>query len=195
MEPQGGKLVRAIRVIDAISDWSGRIFAWLILPLIGVMTWEICVRYLAHPTQWAYDLSYMIYGAMFMLGAAYTLRRGSHIRTDFLYQKWSVKTQALVDALCYLFLFVPGIAIFLWIGTEFAWQSWLRAERSVGSSWMPVIYPLKAVLPIATAMLLLQGLAEFLKCLHALRTGKWLGEHKSMEEIISEDLLPKGPGT
>ena len=195
MEPPRGKLVGAIRIIDAISEWSGRIFAWLIIPLIVVMTWEICVRYLAHPTQWAYDLSYMLYGAMFMLGAAYTLRRGSHIRTDFLYQTWPVKTQALVDALCYLFLFFPGIAIFLWIGTEFAWQSWLREERSVGSSWMPVIYPLKAVLPIATAMLLLQGFAEFLKCMHALRTGRWLGEHKSMEEILSEDLLPKGPGT
>ena len=195
MQTESGKVVRAIRIIDAISDWSGRVFAWLILPLIAVMTWEICVRYLAHPTQWAYDLSYMIYGAMFMLGAAYTLRRGSHIRTDFLYQKWPVKTQALVDALCYLLLFFPGIAIFLWIGTEFAWQSWVREERSVGSSWMPVIYPLKAVLPIATAMLLLQGLAEFLKCMHALRTGRWLGEHKSMEEILSEDLLPKEPGT
>jgi TRAP-type mannitol/chloroaromatic compound transport system permease small subunit len=198
MEPQRGKLVRAIRIIDAISDWSGRIFAWLIVPLIVVMTWEICVRYLAHPTQWAYDLSYMIYGAMFMLGAAYTLRRGSHIRTDFLYQNWPVKVQALVDAACYLLLFFPGIVLFLWIGTEFAWQSWLREERSVGSSWMPVIYPLKAILPIATAMLLLQGIAEFLKCVHALRTGAWLGEHKSMDEIISEDLVrdiaPKEPG-
>ncbi len=147
MAPHPGKLERAIRVIDAISAWSGRITAWLILPLIAVMTYEICVRYLMRPTQWAFDLSYMLYGAMFMLGAAYTLYRGSHIRTDFLYQKWPVKVQALVDAACYLLLFFPGIAIFLWIGTEFAWQSWLREERSVGSSWMPIIYPLKAVLP------------------------------------------------
>lgn len=183
-----GRLVRTIRAIDAISDWSGRIFAWLILPLIGVMTWEICVRYIARPTQWAYELSYMIYGAMFMLGAAYTLYRGSHIRTDFLYQTWSVRTQATVDALCYLLLFFPGIAIFLWFGTGFAWQSWVREERSVNSAWMPVIYPLKAVLPIATAMLLLQGVAEFLKCLHALRTGEWLVKHRSIEEVISEEL-------
>ena len=195
MEPQSGKLVRVIRAIDAISNWSGRIFAWLIIPLIIVMTWEIGVRYVAHPTQWAYDLSYMIYGALFMLGAAYTLYRGAHIRTDFLYQKWPVKVQALVDAACYLLLFFPGIVIFLWIGSEFAWNSYLRSERSVGSSWMPVIYPLKAVLPIATAMLLLQGIAEFLKCMHALRTGTWLGEHKSMDEIISEDIAPKEPGS
>ena len=194
MQTESGKLVRLIRAIDAISDWSGRIFAWLIVPLIVVMTWEICVRYAAHPTQWAYDLSYMIYGAMFMLGAAYTLYRGSHIRTDFLYQAWPVKVQALVDAACYLLLFFPGIAIFLWIGTEFAWQSYIRSERSVGSSWMPVIYPLKAVLPIATAMLLLQGLAEFLKCIHALRTGTWLVKHKSLEEVLAEDIAPGEPG-
>jgi len=186
-EPQG-RLVRVIRAIDAISDWSGRIFAWLVLPLIGVMAWEIFVRHVARPTQWAYELSYMIYGAMFMLGAAYTLYRGSHIRTDFLYQTWSVRTQATVDALCYLLLFFPGIAIFLWFGSEFAWQSWVREERSASSAWMPVIYPLKAVLPIATAMLLLQGLAEFLKCLHALRTGEWLVKHRSIEEVISEEL-------
>lgn len=191
-EPQG-RLVRAIRAIDAISDWSGRIIAWLVLPLIGVMTWEICVRYVARPTQWAYELSYMLYGAMFMLGAAYTLYRGSHIRTDFLYQTWSVKTQATVDALCYLLLFFPGIAIFLWIGSEFAWQSWVRDERSVNSAWMPVIYPLKAVLPIATAMLLLQGIAEFLKCIHALRTGEWLVKHRSLEEVISEELPAEEP--
>ena len=181
-------LIRIIRLIDAISLWSGRVFAWLIVPLIFVMTYEIFVRYLRHPTQWAFDISYMLYGAMFMLGAAYTLRRGAHIRTDFLYQKWPIKVQAAVDAACYLLLFFPGIVIFLWIGTEFAWQSYVRDERSVGSSWMPIIYPLKAVLPIATALLLLQGIAEFLKCVHALRTGQWLGEHKSMEEIVSEDL-------
>ena len=187
------RLERAIRTIDAISAWSGRIVAWLILPLIAVMTYEICVRYLMRPTQWAFDLSYMLYGAMFMLGAAYTLYRGSHIRTDFLYQKWPVKVQALVDAACYLLLFFPGMAIVLWVGTEFAWQSWLRDERSVGSSWMPIIYPLKAVLPIATAMLLLQGVSEFLKCVYALRTGRWLAGHRSIEEVLAEDMVEEPP--
>jgi TRAP-type mannitol/chloroaromatic compound transport system permease small subunit len=189
MEPKSGALVGAIRLIDAISIWSGRIVAWAIVPLIAIMTWEICVRYMVQPTLWAYDLSYMIYGAMFMLGAAYTLQRGSHIRTDFLYQNWPVRVQAAVDAACYLLLFFPGVVIFLWIGTEFAWNSYLREERTVGSSWMPIIYPLKAVLPIATALLLLQGVAEFLKCVHAIHNGEWLGEHKSMDEILSEDVV------
>jgi TRAP-type mannitol/chloroaromatic compound transport system permease small subunit len=182
-------LERAIRFIDAISVWSGRIVAWLILPLIVTMTWEVTIRYLATPTQWAYDTSYMLYGAMFMLGAAYTLYRGAHIRTDFLYQKWSVRTQALVDAFCYLFLFFPGIAIFLWLGGEFAWNSYLRDERTVGSSWMPIIWPLKMVLPVASALLLLQGGSEFLKCIYALRTGRWLVIHKTLEELVT--VLPE----
>ena len=190
METQPGRLVRVIRFIDAISAWSGRVVAWLILPLIGAMTYEVVVRYVATPTQWAYDTSYMLYGAMFMLGAAYTLYRGAHIRTDFLYQKWSVKTQATVDAVCYLFLFFPGIAVFLWLGGEFAWNSWLQNERTVGSSWMPVIYPLKAVIPAAAALLLLQGVAEFLKCVYALRTGRWLVVHKTLEELVSHEPLP-----
>lgn len=184
-EPQA--LLRAIRLIDAISAWSGRIVAWLILPLIAAMAYEVVIRYLWQPTQWAYDLSYMMYGAMFMLGAAYTLYRGAHIRTDFLYQNWSVKTQATVDALCYLVLFFPGIALFLWIGGEFAYHSWIQNERSVGSSWMPIIYPLKGVIPLAAALLLLQGTSEFLKCIYALRTGKWLATPRSLDEVLSHE--------
>jgi TRAP-type mannitol/chloroaromatic compound transport system permease small subunit len=180
-------LERAIHRIDSVSAWSGRLFAWLILPLIAAMTYEVTVRYAWEPTQWAYDISYMLYGAMFMLGAAYTLYRGAHIRTDFLYQKWPVRMQAAIDAACYLLLFFPGIAIFLWLGAEYAWTSWLRNERTVGSSWMPVIYPLKAVIPVAAALLLVQGVAELLKCVYALRTGRWLVVHKTMEELVSRE--------
>ncbi|MGQ0545785.1 MAG: TRAP transporter small permease subunit [Betaproteobacteria bacterium] len=180
-------LERAIRGIDTISDWSGRVVAWLILPLIGAMTYEVVIRHVYEPTQWAYDTSYMLYGALFMLGAAYTLFRGAHIRTDFLYQQWPVRVQATVDADCYRFLFFPGIAVFLWLGAEFAWASWLRDERTVGSSWMPIIYPLKAVMPVAAALLLLQGVAEFLKCIYALRHGRWLVVHKVAEELVSRE--------
>ena len=187
MQAEPETLLRVIRLIDAISVWSGRVVAWLIVPLIGAMTYEVMIRYLWQPTQWAYDVSYMLYGAMFMLGAAYTLYRGAHIRTDFLYQKWSVRTQATMDALCYLILFFPGIALFLWFGGEFAWASWIRGERTVGSSWMPVIYPLKAMIPVASALLLLQGVSEFLKCIYALHTGRWLVVHRTMEELVSHE--------
>jgi TRAP-type mannitol/chloroaromatic compound transport system permease small subunit len=159
-----------------------------VIPLIAVMSWEILVRKVAQPTFWAYDLSYMLYGALFMLGAAYTLYRGSHIRTDFLYQTWPVKVQASVDAFCYLFLFFPGMAIFLWLATDWAILSWEREERAMASAWMPALYPLKTVLPVSIALLLLQGVSEFLKCIYAFRHGEWLTKQRSIEEVISEEL-------
>jgi TRAP-type mannitol/chloroaromatic compound transport system permease small subunit len=187
-----GALVRVIRGIDTVSDWSGRIAGWLVIPLILVMAWEIAVRYVAKPTFWAFDLSYMLYGALFMMGAAYTLHRGSHIRTDFLYQMWPVKVQASVDAFCYLFLFFPGIAVFFWLSIDFAVVSWRREERSMSSAWMPYLYPLKTVLPVALGLLLLQGIAEFLKCVHAFRTGEWLTKQRTIEEALADDLPAKG---
>ena len=188
MSIESGALVRVIRGIDAVSDWTGRIAGWLVIPLIFVMTWEIVMRYVAKPTYWAFDLSYMLYGALFMLGAAYTLYRGSHIRTDFLYQGWPVKVQASVDAFCYLFLFFPGIAIFVWLSLDWAILSWQREERAMASAWMPPLYPLKSVLPVSLALLLLQGVAEFLKCVHALRTGEWLTKQRSIEEALADEM-------
>jgi len=188
MGMESGTLVRVIRGIDWISEWSGRIAAWLVIPLVFIMSWEIFVRKVHSPTYWAYDLSYMLYGALFMLGTAYTLYRGSHIRTDFLYQGWPVKVQATVDAFCYLFLFFPGIAIFLWLSIDYALVSIRRQELSMASSWMPPIYPLKAVIPVSIALLLLQGVAEFLKCIHAIRHGEWLTKQRSIEEVLAEEM-------
>ena len=181
-------MLRLARAIDRFTERSALLFAWLLVPLLVVVGWEVVARYAFDaPTRWAYETIYMLYAAMFMLGAAYTLYRGAHIRTDFLYQNWPVKTQATVDALCYLLLFFPGIALFLWIGGEFAWQSWLRNERTVGSSWMPIIYPLKGVIPVAAGLLLLQGLSEFLKCIYALRTGQWLATPRSLDDVLSRE--------
>jgi TRAP-type mannitol/chloroaromatic compound transport system permease small subunit len=188
MATESGALVRVIRGIDMVSEWSGRIAAWLVIPLILVMTWEILVRKMAQPTFWAFDLSYMLYGALFMLGAAYTLYRGSHIRTDFLYQNWPVRVQASVDAFCYLFLFFPGIAIFFWMSADWAVLSWQRQERAMASAWMPALYPLKTVLPVALALLLLQGVSEFLKCVYAIRHGEWLSKPRSIEEVLGEEM-------
>jgi TRAP-type mannitol/chloroaromatic compound transport system permease small subunit len=173
MLEKDGPLMRASRAIDAIARWSARLFAWLVLPLMAVMAYEVVVRYAARPTIWAYDSSYMIYGAMFMLGAAYTLHRGAHIRADFLYRMWSVRTQGMVDAICYVVFYFPGIGFFMWIGSEFALESWLQQERSAASAWMPPIYPLKTVIPIAAALLLVQGVSELIKSLHAAIKGEW----------------------
>lgn len=166
-------LVRLAKALDQISVWSARIFGWLVLPLIAVMVYEVFVRYTLRPTLWAYDLSYMTYGALFMLGAAYTLHRGAHIRADFIYRNWPTRVQGAVDALCYILFFFPGIGFFLWVGMEFAFDSWVQQERSAASAWMPYIFPLKTVVPIAALMLLVQGISELIKSLYAALRGEW----------------------
>ncbi len=162
-----------VRVIDTISEWSGRVFAWLIIPLVGSLTYEVIARYVfGAPTIWAYDLSYMLYGSHFMLGAGYTLLKGGHIRTDIFYQNWSPRTQGTVDALLYLLLFFPGMIFFFWMGTQEALHSWSIGERSDASPWRPIVYPLKFVLPIAAFLILLQGVSEFIKSAHLARRGR-----------------------
>lgn len=162
-----------IKAIDQISKWTGLTFAWLAVPLAVILIWEVFARKLFSPTFWAFDLSYMVYGGHFMLVAAYTLYRGKHIRTDFFYRLWSPRWQGLVDAILYLFLFLPGMSIFLWLSWEFAYESLLFKERYMLSPWMPPIYPLKLVIPVATGLLVLQGISEFLKSLYAALRGRW----------------------
>jgi TRAP-type mannitol/chloroaromatic compound transport system permease small subunit len=165
--------MRIVRVVDTISEWSGQIFAWLIIPLVGSLTWEVLARYLFNaPTIWAYDISYMLYGSHFMLGAGYTLLKGGHIRTDIFYQNWSARTQGMVDALLYLLLFFPGMIFFFWMGGQEAWHSWDIGERSDASPWRPILYPLKAVLPFSALLLLVQGVSELIKSGHLALKGR-----------------------
>jgi TRAP-type mannitol/chloroaromatic compound transport system permease small subunit len=168
-------LVAVVRFVDTVSEWSGWLFCWLIIPLVAGTTYEVIVRYLFNaPTIWAYDLSYMLYGSHFMLGAGYTLLRGGHIRTDIFYQNWSPQTRARVDALLYLFLFFPGMLFFFWMGTQEALQSWSIGERSDASPWRPVVYPLKMALAVGAFMVLFQGISEFIKSAYMAVRGRAL---------------------
>ena len=163
-----------IVTIDTISLWTGRVVAWLTLPLMLVIVYEVSARYLfTAPTRWAYDISRMLYGAMFVLGAAYALSKGVHIRADFIYRRWSVKTQGWVDTLLYVVCYFPTMAIFLWVSTEWAWISLSRGERGTDTAWMPLLGPLKSCVPIGISFLILQGISELLKSVHAARKGKW----------------------
>lgn len=172
---RGEILRKTVQSIDAFSIWTGRVVGWLVIPLMGVMVYEVMSRkFFLRPTAWASDVSYMLDGALFMLGAAYALARNAHIRTDFLYRHWSPRVQGTVDALLYLLLFFPGIGLFLWAGWDFAYASWLQGERAVTSAWRAPIYLLKMVIPATAALLLLQGVSEFLKSLHAAWRGRWL---------------------
>lgn len=162
----------AIKAIDQVSKWSGLTAAWVVIPLAGVLVWEVTVRKIYRPTDWSYDLATMFYGAHFLLPAAYTLYRHMHIRTDFFYEKWSPRWQAFVDTFFYLFLFLPGMGMFLWLSWGFAYESWLLRERLFSPARLPA-YPLKMVIPIAVALLLLQGISELLKSLLAALRGRW----------------------
>jgi len=166
-------LNRVARAIDGVSIWSGRIVAWLIVPMVLSLVWEVFARYLfTAPTVWAYDLTYMLYGTFFMLGAAFTLQRKGHIRTDTFYAAWSPRRQAVTDLVCYLVLFFPGLIALFWFSGEFFLKSWSQGERVVTSPWMPVVYPFKFVMPLASALLLLQGAAEFLRALRVALHGE-----------------------
>ena len=163
-----------IVTIDTISLWTGKVVAWITLPLMLVIVYEVTARYLfTAPTRWAYDISRMLYGAMFVLGAAYALSKGVHIRADFIYRRWPVKTQGLVDTLLYLVCYFPTMGIFLWVSTEWAWISLSRGERGTDTAWMPLLGPLKSCVPIGISFLILQGISELLKSVHAARKGKW----------------------
>jgi len=171
----GGRpfFLRLVRAIDVLSEWSGRIFAWLIIPLMAGTTYEVIARYVFNaPTVWAYDLSYMLYGSHFMLGAGYTLLKGGHIRTDIFYQNWSPRRQGAVDALLYLFFFFPGMLFFLWMGSQEAAHAWMIGERSDASPWRPIVYPFKTALPFGALLLTIQGVSEFIKSAHLALRGR-----------------------
>jgi TRAP-type mannitol/chloroaromatic compound transport system permease small subunit len=168
-------LLRIVRTIDRFTLSTGAIVCWLIVPLVGAMVYEVFARYFFHrPTIWAYDVSYMLYGTHFMLGAAYTLYRGGHIRTDIFYQNWSVRTRGWMDAVLYVLFFFPGIALFFWMGLQEGLHALDIREVSDASPWRPPIWPFKLVIPISLAFLLVQGISEFIKSAYAATTGRTL---------------------
>ncbi len=161
---------RFIKVIDQISIWSGKIFSWLILPMAAVLVWEVFIRYVHRPTLWAIDISTMCYGVHYWLAGAMTLYLGKHIRTDFLYQKWAPRTQCWVDVICYFFLFLPGMVMFVVLSIEYAADSWILREEMM-TTWRPPAYWYKSAIPLGAALLLLQGISELLKSVKLLLTG------------------------
>ena len=169
-------MLAVIRFIDHwIGEWSGKIFAWFIIPLVGGLVYEVFARYLFNaPTIWAIELTYQLYAGHFMLGATYTLYMGKHIRTDLIYDRYPVKWQGRVDAVLYLFFFFPGMILFLMARWDEAMHSWAIREVSEQTAWRPPLYPFKTVIPVAGVLLLIQGVSELLKSIHAARRGRWI---------------------
>lgn len=161
---------RVTNVIDRISIWAGKTVAWLIVPMFCVLVYEVIARKFFRPTMWANDIATMCYGAHFFIAGAYTLYLQKHIRTDFFSKNWSLKAQVRMDLLQYIFLFIPGMLMFTWLSWDFAAESW-DLKESLMTTWRPPAYWYKTVIPVSSALILMQGVAEVLKCFKTLRTG------------------------
>src|SRR6266853_4276842 len=173
-----------IRAIDQVSYWSGKTFAWLILALTFVVSIEVFKRYILNaPTSWIFDLDNMLYGTLFMMCGAYTLAQDAHVRGDFLYGSFKPRTQATLDLILYILFFLPGIIALIYAGIDYAAISWRINEHSNVTAEGPPVYPFKTVIPIAGVLVLIQGLAEIVRCIVCLRVGQWPDRLKDVEEI------------
>jgi len=163
-------LERLLNVCDQISLKSGQLFSWVILILTGAMFYDVVARYLFNaPTIWAWDLSYMLYGTHFMMGAAFVLYRKGNVRIDVFYKSFSPRTQKIIDLCLYPVFFFPPLIVLLVVGSQHALYSWSIDEKTTMTSWRVVISPFKTVLPVASLILILQGVAEFFRTWNGLR--------------------------
>lgn len=178
-----------VAAIDKTSGFFGKAVSILIFPMSYILVHEVISRYFFHaPTIWAGDLSVILYGMFFMLASPLCLRDGIHIRTDFLYNRWSTKTKGLVDLFIYLVIYLPVHAVFLDISWHFFYKSFAQGERIVTSPWMPVIWPLKFAIPAGIFLMLLQGISEAIKSYYMWRHGEyyWLkAGHGVDEDLLS----------
>ena len=183
-------MVGFIRFADRLSAWFGKTFGWLVILMTLGMSYEVMVRYLFNaPTPWALDLSFIMYGTLFMMGGAYTLSRGGHVRGDFIYRLWSERTQATVDLVLYFLFFFPGILALVFTGFKYAGRSWSYTEVSVNSPAGIPIYQFKSVIAAAGILLLIQGIAQVCRCILCIRQGYWPPMESDVEE--TEELLMK----
>ena len=183
MEQFSQKLVFVTKKIDWFTDLTGTWVAWLNVPLMAIVSYEVFARYLFNaPTTWSFDLTYMLYGTIFMLGSAYALHKGAHIRTDFFFERWSIRTKGVIDSVAYFVFFFPSIFVFLLVSGGEGWYAYEINETSEQTPWRPILWPFKMVVPLTCLLLLIQGVSEAIKSVFAARTGVEL-EHKEKVEI------------
>jgi TRAP-type mannitol/chloroaromatic compound transport system permease small subunit len=183
MTEQNAGLIKAVRVIDKFTDTTGTLVAWLNVPLVLAVAYEVFARYAFNaPTLWSFDVTYMLYGTIFMLGAAYALHKGAHIRTDFFFEKWSIRTKGIIDSVAYLVFFFPSIFVFGLVGWTEGYYAFSIGETSEQTPWRPILWPFKMVVPLACLLLLIQGISETIKSVYAWLYGIEL-EHKEKIEI------------
>ena len=170
--------------IDALSTWVGKTFAWCILVLTFAIVYEVVARYVFRaPTEWSYDIGYIMYGTLFMMAGAYTLSRNGHVRGDFLYRSWSPRRQATMDLVLYVLFFFPGMLAFVYAGWPYFVLSYIANEHSIFTPGGPPIWPFKGVIPVVGVLMLLQGAAEVIRCIQTIRTGELPQRLHDVEEL------------
>jgi TRAP-type mannitol/chloroaromatic compound transport system permease small subunit len=186
-------MTRFLHFIDSLSTWVGKAFAWLILVLTLGVSYEVFVRYvLRAPTTWAFDFSYINYGAMFLMAGAYTLSRNGHVRADVVYRFWQPRTQASMDLLLYILFFLPAVAAWMYSGWNYAAMSVRFREVSIFSPAGVPVFPLKALIPVTGLLLFIQGVAEVIRCVLCIRLGYWPQRLHDVEETESAIMHERG---
>ncbi|WP_299678477.1 TRAP transporter small permease subunit [uncultured Roseobacter sp.] len=185
--------MKFVHSIEGLSLWVGRAFGWCILILTLSVSYEVFVRYVLNaPTVWAFDMMIQMYGALFLMCGAYALAQDTHVRADVIYRLLPIKVQAGLDFLLYFLFFFPGVLALAWYGYEIASDSWRYREVSFNSPASIQIYFFKSLIPVAGVLLLIQGSAELVRCVKAMRTGAWperLADVKETEDLLSESDL------
>jgi len=167
-------MTRILHFIDSLSAWSGKAFAWCIVILTFSTCYEVFMRYVLNaPTVWAFDMSVQMYGALFMMSGAYALSQDAHVRGDVVYRLLKIKTQAKIDLTLYILFLMPGALALIYYGYGFAADSWIYKEVSWSSPSRIQIYFFKTLIPVAGTLVLLQGIAEAVRCVICIKTGAW----------------------
>ena len=175
--------------IDTLSRTVGHAFAWCLMILTLGTSYEVFVRYvLNEPTSWAFDFSYLMYGAMFYMAGAYTLSRGGHVRADMFYRLWRPRTQATVELVLYIIFFFPGVLALCISGWAYGYASMKILESSVNSPAGVPIWPLKMLIPFGAGLLALQGVAEVMRCILCLKNNEWTARLHDVEELEKQIL-------
>ncbi len=175
--------LKLLHTAAQISTWVGKAFSWLIVALMLLVVAEVFKRYaLNAPTAWIFDASNMMYGTLFMMCGAYTLSQDGHVRGDFFYGSAQPRTQATLDLVLYILFFIPGVIALTWAGWTYAADSWAIHEQTFNADPLP-LYPFKAIIPLAGLTVLMQGVAEIVRCGVCLRTGAWPERLKDAAEI------------
>jgi TRAP-type mannitol/chloroaromatic compound transport system permease small subunit len=175
---------RVIYGIDQLSKTIGHVFAWCIIILMLGTSWEVFVRYVMDdPTSWAFDFSYIMYGALFYMAGAYTLSRGGHVRADMFSRLWPIRVQAGVELFLYIVFFFPGVLSLIYSGWSYGHDSMRIHEMSINSPVGIPIWQIKMLIPVGGALMALQGVAEVLRCIICLRDGEYAPRLHDVEEL------------